>query len=44
MSHEHERIEWRRAVDSMTEMDRVATQIDVRAAMGLCGDREDANE
>lgn len=33
-----EREEWRNAVAALTEMERVATQIEVRAAMGLCGE------
>lgn len=34
--------EWRRAIDDMTEMQRAATETDVRHALGMCGDREDA--
>jgi DNA-binding transcriptional regulator PaaX len=33
--------EWRMDVADMTEMDRAATQYDVRRADGLSGDRED---
>lgn len=40
--HDAERDEWRSAVNAMTEMDRVATEIDVRRSIGLIGDREDA--
>ena len=34
--------EWRSAVAGMTEMDRAATEMDVRHSQGLSGDREDA--
>ena len=34
--------EWRDAVRSMTEMDRAATESDIRRADGLTGDKDDA--
>lgn len=34
--------EWGRAVHDMSEMERAATEVDVRMSQGLCGDREDA--
>lgn len=40
--HDAERTEWRRAVAAMSEMDRAATEVAVRRAAGMCGDREDA--
>lgn len=36
--------EWHRAADGMTEMQRAATEVDVRMSMGLVGDREDARD
>jgi hypothetical protein len=42
--HEAEREEWRRDVATMTEMQRAATQYEVRAAMGICGGPEDADD
>ena len=33
--------EWRKAVNDMTEMDRAATETDVRRADGLSGDEGD---
>jgi hypothetical protein len=40
--YDHEYVEWRRDVQSMTEMQRAATEYEVRSSAGLCGDREDA--
>jgi hypothetical protein len=34
--------EWREAMATMSEMDRAATEYDVRRADGMSGDREDA--
>lgn len=42
MAHEHEVTEWSRAVRGMGEMERAATEVDVRHSMGLVGDRDDA--
>jgi hypothetical protein len=37
-----ERAEYRAAMATMTETRRAATEYEVRASEGLCGDREDA--
>lgn len=42
MSYEHEHAEWGRAVHGMSEMERAATEVDVRMSQGLVGDRDDA--
>lgn len=42
MSYEHEYAEYGRAVRGLSEMERVATEVDVRWSLGLVGDREDA--
>jgi len=44
LSYEHEHAEWGRAVRSMGEMERAATEVDVRMSQGLVGDREDARD
>lgn len=36
--------EWRRDVGSMSEMERAATEYEVRASMGMAGGPEDAND
>jgi hypothetical protein len=40
--YDHEYVEWRRDVQAMTEMQRVATEYEVRSSAGMSGDREDA--
>lgn len=42
MAYEFELDEYNRTVRSMTEMERAATEVDVRQSRGLCGDAEDA--
>lgn len=37
-----ETTEYGRAVHGMSEMERAATEVDVRHSMGLAGDRDDA--
>ena len=44
MAYEHERHEWRMAVNAMTDMDIAITDNEVRRAKGVCGDPEDAND
>jgi hypothetical protein len=39
-----ERSEYRSAMESQTEMERAATEVSVRASVGMCGDREDARD
>ncbi|WP_255032803.1 microaggregate invasion protein 1 [Mycobacterium marinum] len=36
--------EWALAVHDMTEMERAATEVELRWAAGMCGDREDAHD
>lgn len=42
MAYEHEHAEWGRAVHGMSEIERAATEVDLRWSMGMVGDREDA--
>lgn len=42
MAYEFELDEYNRTVRSMTEMERAATEVDLREAAGMCGDPEDA--
>ncbi len=44
VSYEHEHDEWGRAVRGMSEMQRAATEVELRHAAGLCGDQEDARD
>lgn len=44
MAFEHERDEWRMAVNAMTDLDIAVTYNEVRRAQGMCGDPEDAND
>jgi hypothetical protein len=40
--YDHEYVEWRRDIQSLTEMQRATTEYEVRRSAGMCGDREDA--
>jgi hypothetical protein len=42
MAYEYEHDEWHRAFETMTETERAATEYELRASAGMCGDREDA--
>lgn len=44
MAYEFETSEWGRAVRGMSELERAATEVDVRMSMGLVGDRDDARD
>lgn len=42
--HDAERTEWVCAVAALTEMERAATEYEVRSSAGMCGGPEDAND
>lgn len=44
MSYEHEYAEWGRAVRGMSEIEHAATEVELRHAAGMCGDRGDAGD